>query len=134
LGVVRWLRGDKRKGTSLGLQFVKGEMQPVMLRARKGNRIETSWQPALLVSGEEMHGLASPTVVSQRGLYQDGRPLMLQIGLETLSIRARMRIEATPLIERYFYQVYLHEEEDEQIASGDDDHVSLDNIPLPGDH
>ncbi len=134
LGIVRWLRGDKRKGTSLGLQYIKGELQAVMIRARKGNRIETSWQPALLLSGEEMHGLSSPTVVSQRGLYADGRPLQLQIGLETLSVRARMRVEVTPLIERYFYQVYIHEEEQTDDTGENGENVSLDNVPLPGDH
>lgn len=137
LGIVRWLRGDKRKGTSLGLQFIKGDIQAVMLKARKGNRIETSLQPALLVSGEEMHGLSSPTVVAQRGMYQDGRPLVLTIGVESLSVRARMRVEATPLIERFFYQVYVHEEEPETNRGGggdDEERITLDNVPLPGDH
>ncbi len=136
LGIVRWLRGDKRKGTSLGLQFIKGDVQAVMIRARKGNRIETTQQPALLVSGEEMHGLSSPTVVAQKGMYQDGRPLVLSIGVESLSIRARMKVESTPLVERFFYQVYVYEEEPEQKSGNDDgdEHVTLDNIPLPGDH
>ena len=136
LGLVRWLRGDKRKGTSLGLQFIKGDVQAVTIKARKGNRIETTSQPALLVSGEEMHGLSSPTVVAQRGLYQDGRPLVLSIGVESLSVRARMRVEVTPLIERFFYQVYVHEEEPEPVRTGndDDERITLDNVPLPGDH
>lgn len=135
LGVVRWLRGDKRKGSTLGLQFIKGDIQAVMIRARKGNRIETTAQAALLLSGEEMHGLASPTVVAQRGLYQDGRQLVLSIGVEALSIRARMRVEATPMVERFFYQTYVHDEIDEPKPSDDDDGpISLDNIPLPGDH
>jgi len=136
LGIVRWLRGDKRKGTSLGLQFIKGDVQAVSVRARKGNRIETTAQAALLVSGEEMHGLSSPTVVAQRGMYLDGRSLVLTIGVESLSVRARMRVEATPLIERFFYQVYVHEEEAPESHHGDGEEVpiSLDNVPLPGDH
>ena len=62
--------------------------------------------------------------------------MVLSIGVESLSVRARMRVEATPLIERFFYQVYVHEEEPQQnLANRDDDeHVTLDNVPLPGDH
>ena len=138
LGVVRWLRGDKRKGTTLGIQFIKGDIQAVTIRARKGNRIETTAQPALLVSGEEMHGLASPTVVAQRGLYQDGRQLVLTIGVEALSVRARMRVEATPMVERFFYQVYHHDDIEARSPSSnsedDEGPITLDNVPLPGDH
>ncbi len=135
LGVVRWLRGDKRKGSAIGLQYIRGDAQPVMIRARRGNRIETGAQTALLVSGEEMHGMSSPTLITPRGLYQDGRPLLLTIGSETLSVRARMRVESSPLIERFFYQVYVHDDvDDDDDNAGDENRITLDNVPLPGDH
>lgn len=135
LGIVRWLRGDKRKGTSVGLQFIKGEAQAIMLRTRTGNRIESSWQTALLVSGEEVHGLASPTIVANKGLYHDGRAMVVQIGDEEMSVRARMRVESSPLVERFFYQGYVHDESEDAPASATaTEQISLDNIPLPGDH
>jgi len=46
-----------------------------------------------------------------------------------------MRVEATPLVERFFYQVYVYEEEPEPVRSAEDDErITLDNVPLPGDH
>lgn len=112
LAVLRWLHGDQRQ-TTLGLEFIRGDVQVVSVHALHGNKIDTRPKPAFLISGQEVQGITTPTVIAPRGLYQEGRMLLLQIGDEQLYIHARNRVEITGGFERFFYQTF--EPSDEQL-------------------
>jgi len=114
LGIISWITGNKRNGTKIGIQYLKGEIQAVQLQARKGNKIDTRYQTALLLSGEKVQGLSTPTLLTTSGLYVESRPMLLRIGEEEQFIHARMKISSSGSIDRFFYQVadqHLREDE-----------------------
>ena len=104
LGVICWITGDKRNGTQIGIQYIRGDIQGVQLQARKGNKIDTRFQSALLVSGVMVHGLNTPTLLTTTGLYIEARPMMLRIGEEEQFIHARMKVSSSGSVDRFFYQ------------------------------
>ncbi len=104
LGIICWITGNKRNGTQLGIEYIKGDIQAVQLQARKGNHIETSLHASLMVSGEQVFGLNSPTLLTGIGLYAKSRPLVLRIGEEEHFIHARMKVSSSGSVDRFFYQ------------------------------
>ncbi len=140
LGIIRWITGNKRNGTQIGIQYIKGDIQGVQLQARKGNKIETRFQSALLVSGVTINGLNTPTLLTSTGLYIEARPMMLRIGEEEQFIHARMKISSSGSVDRFFYQpdtqqaplkVNAHEiEESKQKKSEHDEIINLSAMPL----
>lgn len=105
LVVLRWLHSEQRQ-TTLGLEFIRGDVQVVSVHALHGNKIDTRPKPAFLISGQEVQGISTPTVIAPRGLYREGRTMGLQIGDEQIYIHARNRVEVTGSFERFFYQTF----------------------------
>jgi len=104
LGIICWLTGNKRNGTQLGIKYIKGDIQAVKLQARKGNKIDTRFQTALMVSGQKIEGLNTPTLLTATGLYIESRPMVLQVGEEEQFIHARMKVSSSGSVDRFFYQ------------------------------
>jgi len=105
LGIICWITGNRRNGTQLGIQYLQGDIQAVQLQARKGNKIDTRFQTALLLSGKKVEGLSTPTLLTAPGLYVDSRPMLLRIGEVEQFIHARMKVTSSALVDRFFYQV-----------------------------
>jgi hypothetical protein len=105
LGIICWITGNDRSGTQIGIQYLKGEIQAVKLQARKGNKIETRFQPALLLSGEKVRDVTTPTLLTQTGLYIESRPMLLRIGEEEQFIHARLKVNSSGTVDRFFYQL-----------------------------
>lgn len=105
LGVVCWLTGDKRMGTQVGIQYLKGDIQVAQLQARKGSEIDNRSQLALLLSGENIEGSQAPTILTTSGLYVEARPMLLSIGEELQYIHARKKVSSSGSLDRFFYQL-----------------------------
>jgi hypothetical protein len=119
LGIICWITGNERDGTQIGIQYLKGEIQAVKLQARQGNKIETRFQPALLLSGEEVRGMTTPTLLTLSGLYIESRPMLLKVGEEEQFIHARLKVNSSSTIDRFFYQLahqHLSPENDNTIV------------------
>ena len=136
LGIICWITGNKRNGTQIGIKYIKGAIQAVQLQARKGNKIDTRSQPALLVSGEKIQGLTTPTLLTSTGLYIESRPMLLRIGEEEQFIHARTRVELAGTVDRFFYQL-AHQhlrsespEKDNTMTSEDGEEINLSAMPL----
>jgi len=140
LGVICWITGNKRKGSQVGIQFMKGEIQAVSLQARKGNKIDRSNHLALLLSGEQVHGLLTPTLLTTSGLYIESRPLLLTVGDAEQLIHARLKVDSKGNIDRFFYQADFLKETDKNSADstksgdGDDAEETIDLSAMPMSH
>ncbi len=108
LGVICWITGSQREGTRVGIQFLTGDVQPVQLQARKGNILETRFQPALMLAGDTVDGLSTPTLLTAPGLHIEARALRMQIGEEIQSIHARKKVSSTLTVDRFFFQQDFH--------------------------
>jgi len=104
LGIICWITGSKRSGTQLGIEYIKGDIQAVQLQARKGNNIDTGFHASLMVSGEQVLGLNTPTLLTAPGLYIESRAMVLSIGEEQQFIHARMKVSSSGSVDRFFYQ------------------------------
>ncbi|MBI2379951.1 MAG: hypothetical protein HYV16_04235 [Gammaproteobacteria bacterium] len=123
LAVLRWLSNDHHR-TTLGLEFLRGDVQVACIHALHGNKIELRPKPAFLISGYEVQGISTPTIIAPRGLHREGRMLCLQIGEEQIYLHARNRVEATTTFERFFYQTF--EPSSEQLQSDHADRLEDD--------
>jgi len=140
LGIICWIIGNKRNGTQIGIKYIKGDIQTVRLQARKGNKIDTRFQRALLVSGQKVEGLSTPTLLTSIGLYIDSRPMLLKIGEEEQFIHARMRVSSTGSVDRFFYQLdtqHLNNVKDNKDSNANEDEdgedgevINLRAVPL----
>ena len=108
LGVICWITGSQREGTRVGIQFLNGDVQPVQLQARKGNVLETRFQPALMLTGDTVDGISAPTLLTAPGLHIESRALRMQIGEEVQSIHARTKVSSTLTVDRFFFQQDFH--------------------------
>ncbi|MCP4273846.1 MAG: hypothetical protein GY781_18140 [Gammaproteobacteria bacterium] len=104
LGIICWITGNKRSGTKLGIEYIRGDIQAVQLQARKGNNIDTGSHASLMVSGEQVLGLTTPTLLTGIGLYIESRAMVLRIGEEEHFIHARMKVSSSGSVDRFFYQ------------------------------
>ena len=109
LGVICWITGNKRNGTQVGIKYMNGDIQAVQIQARKGNKIDTRFHNALMLSGEKVQGLSTPTLLVANGLYLESRPMVLQVGEEMQNIHARLLVSSSGSIDRFFYQHDLQE-------------------------
>ncbi|MFT5451673.1 MAG: hypothetical protein ACI9N9_001159 [Enterobacterales bacterium] len=105
LGIICWITGNERSGTQVGIQYLKGEIQAVKLQPRKGNKIETRFQQALLLSGEKVKGITTPTLLTQAGLYIEHRPMLLTVGEEEQFIHARLKVNSSAVVDLFHYEL-----------------------------
>ncbi len=126
LGIISWIKGNQRNGTQLGIEYINGDIQAVQLQARKGNKIETSFHAALMVSGESIMGLNTPTLLTSTGLYIESRPMVLKVGEDKQCIHARMKVNSSGSFDRFFYQP---DTQDNPVKTESDeaDHEKTDN-------
>jgi len=135
LGVICWITGSQRAGTKVGVQFLNGEIQPVQLQARKGNILETRFQPAIMLSGEKVEGLSTPTVITAPGIYVEARAMRMQIGEEVQNIHARKKVSSTMSVDRFFFQQDFNpltmnaEEVEEQPLDNEEEVINLNSTP-----
>ena len=138
LGIICWITGSARNGTRVGIQFLRGEIQPVQLQARKGNKLETRYKQALLLSGEVINGLSTPTLLTAPGLYVEARPLRMQIGDEVQNIHARTKVNSSITVDRFFYQQDFQSLDEVEVDlkqkakdEGVDEIINLSSTPGP---
>ena len=127
LGVICWITGSQREGTRVGIQFLNGDVQPVQLQARKGNILETRFQPALMLSGETIDGISAPTLLTAPGLHVESRALRMQIGEEIQSIHARTKVSSSLTVDRFFFQQDFHITDDGEMV-GDAEKAEKERI------
>ncbi|MCP4120694.1 MAG: hypothetical protein GY751_02950 [Bacteroidetes bacterium] len=135
LGIICWITGNKRSGTQLGIEYIKGDIQAVQLQARKGNNIDKSLHASLMVSGEQVLGLTTPTLLTVTGLYIESRPMVMRIGEEEHYIHARMKVSSSGSVDRFFYQAEPNapvlEPYNEEDESPDEDTEVIDLNAIP---
>ena len=140
LGLICWITGSQREGTRVGIQFLAGDVQPVQLQARKGNILETRFQPALMLSGDTVDGLSTPTLLTSTGLHIEARALRMQIGEEIQSIHARKKVSSTLTVDRFFFQQDFHitdegemvGDAEQQAKEGEENEEHIDLSATPG--
>ncbi len=142
LGSISWITGNKRNGTQVGIQYMKGDLQAVILQARKGNYIDTGSHMALMLSGEQIHGLLTPTLLTTSGLYIESRPMMLRVGEAEQFIHARLKVGSTGSVDRFFYQTDNQQistseqqaesktENSSDVSSEDEEIINLNAMPM----
>jgi len=135
LGIICWITGNRRSGTQLGIEYIKGDIQAVQLQARKGNNIDKGLHASLMVSGEQVLGLNTPTLLTATGLYIESRAMVLRIGEEEQYIHARMKVSSSGSVDRFFYQaepkapvLKPYVEEDTKVDE-DTEEIDLSAIP-----
>ncbi|MCP4413961.1 MAG: hypothetical protein GY808_15485 [Gammaproteobacteria bacterium] len=135
LGIICWITGNKRSGTQLGIEYIKGEIQAVQLQARKGNNIDTGLHASLMVSGEKVLGLTTPTLLTATGLYIESRAMVMRIGEEEHFIHARTKVSSSGSVDRFFYHVETNtpvlEPEIEEDGSSDKNTEVIDLSAIP---
>lgn len=102
VGVVRWFHVCGPREVELGIEFLAPRARPTALRARAGSAIETEFQEALLLSGEEERDEPQDyALITASGLYRDDRTLIADLNAGTVELRAHRHIESTPFFD-YF--------------------------------
>jgi len=102
VGVVRWFHECGPREIELGIEFLAPHAQPTALRARAGSPVDTEFQEALLLSGED--GRDQPhdyVLVAASGLYLHDRTLVADFKAGTLEMRAQRHIESTPFFDHF---------------------------------
>jgi len=75
LGVVRWMMVRQGQGYRIGVQLLSAAARPVAVRAVTGSSQDCRYRRALLLEGAT--GSGAPSLVTDRGLFLDGRVLEL---------------------------------------------------------
>ena len=75
LGIIRWLMVHQKNAYRIGVQTIPGSVTPVAVRAVGGSSHDSLFRRALLLTDRQRQG--SQSMITERGLYQDGRALEL---------------------------------------------------------
>ncbi|MFT5521492.1 MAG: hypothetical protein ACI9IA_002093, partial [Enterobacterales bacterium] len=105
LGIICWITGNQKRGTQVGIQYLKGVIQAVQLQPRKGNNVKQKFQQALLLSGEKVSDMTDSTLLTQTNFYIKDRPMLLKTGEEELFIDARLKVDSLGIVDRFFYEL-----------------------------
>ncbi len=117
LGITRWLKRSRREGVTIGIELIAGEVQPVMIKILGADQRQ---ELGFLVSGEEVEGQTTPTLIYAHGAIPANQVVVMLIGDAQLAIKPSVKIVETLIFERVFYQtrelseVYEIEEEHNQ--------------------
>jgi len=117
LGITRWLKRSRREGVTIGLELIAGEVQPVMIKILGEDQRQ---ELGFLVSGEEVEGQSTPTLIYAHSAIPSNQVVVMIIGDAQLAIKPTIKIVETLIFERVFYQtrelseVYEIEEEYQQ--------------------
>ncbi len=101
LAVIRWLQSNRQQGTTLGIEWLAGEIQPVEIKILG---IDQRQELGFLISGEEVMGQTKPTLIYPQGSLPDKHIVILQIGDEELAISITKKITETFYFDRAFYR------------------------------
>jgi hypothetical protein len=140
LGITRWLKRSRREGITLGIEIIAGEVQPVMIKILGEDQRQ---ELGFLVSGEEIEGQTTPTLIYAHGAIPSNQVVVMMIGDAQLAIKPNIKIVETLTFERVFYQtrelseVYeieeQHEEQEQKKNKSDaDGNHQIELVDLPG--
>ncbi len=101
LGIIRWLQKSRTEGITLGIEFIAGELQPVYIKILGADQRK---EFGLLISGEEIQGQTTPTLIYTNGAVPADQVVLLVIGDANLAIKPLRKIVETLSFERVFYQ------------------------------
>lgn len=101
LGVIRWLQKSRNEGITVGVEYIAGELQPVYIKILG---LDERKEPGILISGEEIHGKTTPTLIYANGSVPADQVVVLVIGDANLAIKPLRKIIETLSFERVFYQ------------------------------
>ncbi len=139
LGVIRWLQRSRIEGITLGIEFIAGELQPVFIKILG---LDERKEDGILISGEEIQGKTTPTLIYANGSVPTDQVVVLVIGDANLAIKPLRKIIETLSFERVFYQtrelseafkvaedeLKAAEEAQKQKESGDEN-IELTSLP-----
>ncbi|WP_144393439.1 hypothetical protein [Pleionea sediminis] len=156
--ICRWQFGDDNHGTSAGLEFIDGAVEPSRIFNKMSTNKNSQGQPALLLRPREITAKTPLSLIASRGSYRAGRDFTLKTKAKVKNIKARKETMVTPCVEFFQYQitevleVIEPEEHDSELNDGsipwtsvpnyqeeepekhDDHEINLDSVRLPGDH
>ncbi len=101
LGVIRWLQKSRTEGITVGVEYIAGELQPVYIKILG---LDERKEPGILISGEEIQGKTTPTLIYANGSVPADQVVVLVIGDANLAIKPLRKIIETLSFERVFYQ------------------------------
>jgi len=129
LAICRWFTGDKHNGTMLGLEYIDGKYTPVRLILHQGKN-ERGGLPGLVVSSNQNDNTQAPCLITQEGSYNDERVYAMLGMQEAVEVRPRVHIEATPCIDRFYYQTFeLRNELAEEVMDDSSDVIPWTAMP-----
>ncbi|MCI0399885.1 MAG: hypothetical protein L0Y67_08455 [Gammaproteobacteria bacterium] len=102
LGIVRWLMIHKDMEHKLGIQILASKVRPGAVRALVGGKIDTEQRRAILAAAPEQDRAIS--LITTKGLYQEGRTLEITLGAETFQARADKLLMSTATLEQFSYK------------------------------
>ena len=140
LGITRWLKRSRREGVTIGIEIIAGEVQPVMIKILGEDQRQ---ELGFLVSGEEVEGQTTPTLIYAHGAIPSNQVVVMMIGEAQLAIKPNIKIVETLTFERVFYQtrelseVYeIEDEQNEKIKKEEkmeaDGEHEIELVDLPG--
>jgi len=119
LAVIRWLQKSRIEGITIGVELISGELQPVLIKILG---IDERHELGILISGEEIQGKTTPTLIYKNDAIPQDQVVVMVIGDADLAIKPLRKIIETLSFERVFYQTRELSEaysavEDEQKAA-----------------
>ena len=75
LGIIRWLMVHQNRTYRIGVQTIPGSITPIAVRAVGGSGHDTLFRRALLLTDRQRQ--SNQSLITERGLYQESRPLEL---------------------------------------------------------
>lgn len=101
LAVVRWLQQSRVEGITIGVELILGELQPILIKILG---IDERHELGILISGEEVQGKTTPTLIFKNGAIPSNQVVVMVIGDANLAIKPLRKIIETLSFERVFYQ------------------------------
>ena len=98
VGVIRWLMIKQGRQFRLGVQVFPGKATAVDVRATTGSKQDRGFRRALLFPPAT--GIKAQTIVTERGLFSDRRPLEVRTARGTVPVLADALIEGSVAFEQ----------------------------------
>ncbi|MBI2995073.1 MAG: hypothetical protein HYY48_12995 [Gammaproteobacteria bacterium] len=99
LGIIRWLMVLQNRAYRIGVQTIPGSVSAVAVRAVGGSSHDSHFRRALLLTDRQRQG--SQSLITERGLYQEGRALELLYAGRVLRTSSGALIESAVGFEHF---------------------------------
>ncbi|WP_426416531.1 hypothetical protein [Aestuariirhabdus sp. LZHN29] len=105
LGIVRWQQCTSNENKLLGVEYIRGAVRPIKLRAQDRPGPGENYRTGLLVT-QRNNGRQQHSVLAASGIYNTGREMHLDVPQQgkQYDVRASELLTRTPLIDRFSFK------------------------------